>query len=361
MEFGYFTHVWHKPGLTARERYDWLWRELALADGLGFDYGFTVEHHFRPTESLMPTPSVFCAGAAMCTKRMKIGPMGWIVPLYDPLRIAEEAAVLDQMSGGRLQLGLVSGILPHYFTPFKADFPNRRARTNEAIRMLKTAFAETPHFSFSGEHYQYDKVTLSVKPVQTPTPPMWLQSRDPATLEVLADEGVHTGYLFFVSRQTAVQRYSAYLKRWRAAGHAGDPRIAYWTLIYVDETDELAYEKASKHVLHTWHDIGGFGDTGGVSTAVLMENLKKRGEHESAEIAAHLADLRYLLDRNLVFVGSPDTVARKIREAATEGMFNVLLGEFNIGYLQEPDVMRSIRLFGEQVMPQLRDLQTLPA
>ncbi|MSQ50906.1 MAG: LLM class flavin-dependent oxidoreductase, partial [Betaproteobacteria bacterium] len=65
MEFGYFSHVWHKPTLTSQQRYDWLWRELALADNLGFDYGFTVEHHFRPTESLMPTPSVFCAGAAM--------------------------------------------------------------------------------------------------------------------------------------------------------------------------------------------------------------------------------------------------------------------------------------------------------
>jgi alkanesulfonate monooxygenase SsuD/methylene tetrahydromethanopterin reductase-like flavin-dependent oxidoreductase (luciferase family) len=114
-------------------------------------------------------------------------------------------------------------------------------------------------------------------------------------------------------------------------------------------------------VLHTWNDIGGFGDTGGVSAEVMIENLKKRGEHESAEIASHISDLPYLMERNLVFVGSPDTVARQIRQAATEGMFNVLLGEFNIGYLEEADVMRSIRLFGEQVMPQLRDLQVLPA
>ena len=110
MEFGYFSHVWHKPFLTASQRYQLLWREFALADQLGFDYGFTVEHHFRPTESLMPSPTIFCTGAAMHTKRMKIGPLGWIVPLYDPLRIAEDAAVLDQMCNGRLQLGLVSGI-----------------------------------------------------------------------------------------------------------------------------------------------------------------------------------------------------------------------------------------------------------
>ncbi|MFM9969594.1 MAG: LLM class flavin-dependent oxidoreductase [Burkholderiales bacterium] len=360
MEFGYFSHVWAKPALTSSERYKMLWRELALADQLGFDYGFTVEHHFRPNESLMPTPAIFCAGAAMHTKKMKIGPMGWIVPLYDPLRIAEEAAVLDQMLDGRLQLGLVSGILPHYFGPFKADFPNRRARTNEAISMLKTAFASDHIFSFKGKHYDYEKVCMSVMPVQKPHPPMWLQTRDPETLELLAKEGVNTGYLFFVSKDTAVPRYTKYLHDWRAAGHKEDPRIAYWTLIYVDETDEKAIARAAKHVQHTWHDIGGFGDTGGVSAEAMVENLRKRGEIESAEIASHISDLPYLMERNLVFVGSPETVTRKIRQAATEGMFNVLLGEFNIGYLEEPDLMRSIKLFGEQVMPNLRDLQVLP-
>ena len=137
--------------------------------------------------------------------------------------------------------------------------------------------------------------------------------------------------------------------------------IAYWTLIYVDETDEKAMAKASKNVLHTWNDIGGFGDTGGVSAEAMVENLRKRGEIESAEIASHISDLPYLMERNLVFVGSPQTVARKIRQAATEGMFNVLLGEFNFGFLADEDVMRSVRLFGEKVMPQLRDLEVLPA
>jgi alkanesulfonate monooxygenase SsuD/methylene tetrahydromethanopterin reductase-like flavin-dependent oxidoreductase (luciferase family) len=361
VEFGYFSHVWQKPSLTAGQRYQLLWRELALADQLGFDYGFTVEHHFRPDESLMPTPGIFCAAASMHTKRMRIGPMGWIVPLYDPLRIAEEVAVLDHMLDGRLQVGLVSGILPHYFTPYGADFPNRRARTNETISMLKAAFAEGGAFSFRGEFYKYEDVTLSVKPVQKPHPPMWLQTRDPETLALLAREGVNTGYLFFVAKHTAVPRYTEYLRQWRAAGHRADPRIAYWTLVYVDETDEKALEKAHRHVLHTWNDIGGFGDTGGVSSEVIADNLRKRGEPESAEIVSHISDLPYLMERNLVFVGSTETVARQIRQAATEGMFNVLLGEFNFGYLDETDVMRSVRLFGEQVMPRLRDLEVLPA
>src|ERR1700758_4436956 len=77
MKFAHFSHVWNKPGMTAAERYDQLWRKLAVADESGFDYGFTVEHHFNPNESWMPSPSIYCAGAAAHTRRMRHGP--WVL------------------------------------------------------------------------------------------------------------------------------------------------------------------------------------------------------------------------------------------------------------------------------------------
>ncbi len=150
MKFAHFSHVWNKPNMTPAQRYQQLWGELALCDEKGFDYAFAVEHHFRPFEALMPTPSVYCAAAATHTKRLRIGPMGYIVPLYDPLRIAEEAAVLDNVLGGRLELGLVSGIAPDYFGPYHADFQNRRAITNEALSFVKTALGADGRFSFNG-------------------------------------------------------------------------------------------------------------------------------------------------------------------------------------------------------------------
>ena len=94
MKFAHFSHVWNKPGMSPAQRYDQLWDELALCDQHGFDYAFAVEHHFRPYEALMPTPSIYCAAAAAHTKRMRIGPMGYIVPLYDPLRKSARWAAL---------------------------------------------------------------------------------------------------------------------------------------------------------------------------------------------------------------------------------------------------------------------------
>ena len=357
MKFGYFSHVWNKPDLVAAGRYQQLWRELALADQLGFDYSFCVEHHFSPGESWMPSPPVFCTGGAARTERLRMGPMGYVVPLYDPLRIVEDAGVLDNILEGRLELGLVSGIVPRYFTPFKADFPNRRALTLEAVKLVKAAFASDGPFSFEGEFHQYQDINLSVKPLQKPYPPLWLQSRDPATLEFLAAEGVNTGYLFFLSRAETAPRYREYLRRWTEAGHAHKPNIGYWTLVYVDETDQKARDFAAKHIVHTFCHVGGFGDVGGIRLEGLAENFRRRNELGAAEIAIHLDDPDYLFKHKLMMVGSPRTVAEQLHEAACEGLFNTFLGEFNIGFLTEAELMRSVRLFGEEVLPELRDLE----
>ena len=121
MKFAHFSHIWAKPNMTPHQRYEQLWRELGLCDELGFDFGFCVEHHCRPDESWMSSPSLYAVGAGARTKNMRVGPMGYIVPLYAPLRLAEEIAIVDQMLGGRMECGLVPGINPDYFRPFGLD------------------------------------------------------------------------------------------------------------------------------------------------------------------------------------------------------------------------------------------------
>ncbi|TMA07748.1 MAG: LLM class flavin-dependent oxidoreductase [Deltaproteobacteria bacterium] len=357
MKFAHFSHVWNKPGMTAARRYEQLWRELATCDELGFDFGFTVEHHFNPNESWMPSPSIYCTGAAARTRRMRHGPMGYVVPLYDPVRIAEDAAVLDNVLNGRLELGLVSGIVPDFFGPYRADFKNRRALANETLALVKQAFSTEGPFSFAGPFHQYENVMLSVKPLQKPHPPLWMQSRDADTLELLAQEGVNTGYLFLVPRKEVAPRYRDYLRSWRQAGHPEKPNIGYWVLVYVDETDEKAVARAKPYFTHCFTKVFGTRDDGGIGYLILAENFAKPGEPGGAEIAKNAVNLDYLLEHNLAFVGSPKTVTEKIKAAATEGLFNTVLGEFNIGDIGEDDLLRSIRLFGTEVLPALRSFE----
>src|SRR5262249_37688754 len=205
---------------------------------------------------------------------------------------------------------------------YRADFKNRRDLANESLAFVKKAFSTEGPLSFEGPFHQYQNVTLSVKPVQKPHPPLWMQSRDPDTLEVLAQEGVHTGYLFLVPREEVEPRYRDYLRLWRETGHPAKPNIGYWVLVYVDETDEKALARAKPHFTHCFTKVFGTKADGGIGYLRLAENFAKRGDPGGAEIAKNAANLDYLLERNLAFVGSPETVTEKIKAAATEGLFN---------------------------------------
>ena len=244
MKFAHFTHIWAKPNMTPHDRYEQLWRELQLCDELGFDQSFCVEHHFRPDESWMSSPSLYAVGAGARTKRMRIGPMGYIVPLYHPLRLAEEIAIVDQMLGGRMELGLVPGIDPDYFRPFGLDYGQRKSPTLEFVDYMRAAFGETQPFSYHGQEFHTDNAQISVMPAQRPHPPLWMMSRDPQTLEFCAKHGVNPGYFLVYPRSDAAPRYRKFLQDWQRTGWPDKPNIAYCSVVYVDDTDEKAIDNA---------------------------------------------------------------------------------------------------------------------
>jgi alkanesulfonate monooxygenase SsuD/methylene tetrahydromethanopterin reductase-like flavin-dependent oxidoreductase (luciferase family) len=125
----------------------------------------------------------------------------------------------------------------------------------------------------------------------------------------------------------------------------------------VDETDDKAVERARHYFVHCFTKVFGTRADGGIGYLRLAENFAKRGDPGGAEIARHAVDLDYLLEHNLAFVGSVQSVTEKIAAAAAEGLFNTVLGEFNIGDIAEEDLMRSIRLFGTEVLPALRNFE----
>ncbi|MGH6789581.1 MAG: LLM class flavin-dependent oxidoreductase [Pseudolabrys sp.] len=358
MKFAHFSHIWAKPGMTPHQRYEELWRELQLCDETGFDYSFCVEHHCRPDESWISSPSLYAVGAGARTKRMRIGPMGYIVPLYHPLRLAEEIAIVDQMLGGRMECGLVPGINPDYFRPFGLDYSQRKTPTLEFVDYLRAAYGDTQPYSFKGENFQTAEPTLlAVQPVQKPHPPLWMMSRDPQTLEFCAKNGINPGYFLIYPRGDAAPRYRKFLEDWKKAGWPRKPNIAYCTVVYVDETDKKAIDTALSRASRAYE---GFmkpaqpGETFADRARKHAEFFKGRGEPGASELMANLFDPDFIMERDLVFIGSPETVTKKLRKAAEEGLFNVFLGEFNFSDLPADDLMRSIRLFGEKVIPALR-------
>jgi len=357
MKFAHFSHIWAKPGMTPHQRYEELWRELELCDRLDFDYCFCVEHHFRPDESWMSSPSLFAVGAGARTRKIRVGPMGYIVPLYHPLRLAEEIAIVDQMLDGRMELGLVPGINEDYFRPFGLDYSQRKSPTLEFVDYMRAAYGEAQPFSFHGSELHTDSAMLSVQPAQHPHPPLWMMSRDPQTLEFCARNGINPGYFLVYPRSDAAPRYRKFLQDWSKAGWPRKPNIAYCTIVYVDDTDEKALETAKSRAARAYEGFLPYplpGETFAQRVAAHAKKFIGRGEPGASEVMANLFDAEYLMKHELVFIGSAETVTKKIRAAAEHGLFNTFMGEFNFADLPARDMMRSIRLFGEKVIPALR-------
>jgi alkanesulfonate monooxygenase SsuD/methylene tetrahydromethanopterin reductase-like flavin-dependent oxidoreductase (luciferase family) len=351
VKFAHFTQTLPRPGETLVDRFDQLWRELELADEVNFDFGFASVHHFS---RLRHTSSLYCTGAAARTSRLRLGPMGYSVALYDPIRIVEEVALLDSVTHGRLEVGLAIGLTAEEFRIYGGDWENRYAIATEAMFLLKKAFTSEKPFDFDGPFHQYKAVPLCVEPVQRPHPPIWLISLQPEQIKMAAQEGAHTGYVFFRPRQEAAPQVRDYLRMWRANGHEYEPNITYLAFVYVDETDEAAVVNSAPHILDSMNALYGRSLGLAESTEIEKDGAISGVERLVTDLGK-LLDFEYIHEQSLVFVGSPETVVRKLKAAAEEGLFNVFSGEFNIGRIPEENLMRSIRLFGTEVIPALRD------
>ena len=164
------------------------------------------------------------------------------------------------------------------------------------------------------------------------------------------------------SREEAKERYAPYLANWKRHGQPGTPNIAYSTVVYVADTDEEAMATAKIDAGAAYR--GFFDPTDDPeelrkSQVWTADYFTSRGELKAAEVFMNLLDPDWLIEKDLVLIGSPDTVARKLRAWAAEGSFNTFFGEFNFGNLAEADLMRSIRMFGTEVIPQLRDYEPI--
>jgi alkanesulfonate monooxygenase SsuD/methylene tetrahydromethanopterin reductase-like flavin-dependent oxidoreductase (luciferase family) len=187
-----------------------------------------------------------------------------------------------------------------------------------------------------------------------------MMSRDPPTLEFCAKEGVNTGYFISFPRHEAGPRYRKFLADWNAAGHPRKPNIAYSTVVYVDDTDQKALDTALFRASRAYEGLlplGAPGETFDDRVAKQLARFTARGEPGAGKIMSNIFNQDYIMENELVFVGSVETVTKKLRKAAKIGFFNTFMGEFNFADLPEADLMRSIRLFGEKVMPALRDYE----
>ena len=319
------------PGQVIANRLDF----AVEAERAGISHYHVTEHHGTPL-SVCPSPNLFLAALSQRTRAMRIGALVHVLPAYDPLRLAEEIAVLDQLTGGRLDVGVGSGVSPYELGYFGIDAAQARARYAETLGAVIRALT-TGRMRHSGTLLRDYDVELSVGPVQRPHPPLWYASSNTATAEWAGANGVN-----FVGRWNDggfVPAARAYRDARRLSADARDgatPRVGTAAHVYIGRTDDEAVERFRKandvfarQLLKLWHD---------------------NGNHN----ADHLYDTDRTMANGNSLVGSAQTVAARLVEQVGQAPVNYFEATLAFGDLTPGEAGANLTAFAEIVMPAVR-------
>jgi len=329
--------------------------ELEYADVLGFD-GIAVNEHHQSTYGLMPSPNLMAASLARRTSRARIMVLGNAIGIRgNPLRVAEEIAMLDLMSGGRVDSGFVRGIGWEYFghsiNPTKS-----RARFNEAHDLIIKAWTSDEMFSWYGDNYEYRYVNLWPRPVQRPHPPVYIPgSGSTETMQFCAEH--RYAYMSVYAPTKIVRRwFDGYRSAAADLGYTPDPeKIAFSVPIYVADTDQRAHEEA-KPAVEWLYNKGLKQPRQLVQPPGYVSPGSLRGMLASG-LRGFAAPYEDIIANGQAVVGSPASVAERLGELHEQlGGFGQIIGLFCIGTATHAQVMHSSELFAGEVMPALRSL-----
>ncbi|MGA8225762.1 MAG: LLM class flavin-dependent oxidoreductase, partial [Xanthobacteraceae bacterium] len=215
MRYGIFDHM-DQGARPLSEQYESRLRLIEAYDRGGFHAYHLAEHHATPL-GMAPSPAVFLAAVAQRTKRLRFGPLVYILTLQSPLRAYEEICMLDQMSGGRLELGMGKGISPIELAYFGADPAQAQSIYQEASAIIMKAFSEK-RLTHHGAHFHFDDVPIELAPLQRPHPPLWLGMGNPDHTRHAALNKIH-----MVCNGTTSQvrvMTDRYREEWNKAGGA---------------------------------------------------------------------------------------------------------------------------------------------
>jgi len=332
--FGMFDHV-DRSDEPVGVLYEQRLKLVEAAEAAGFRTYHVAEHHATRL-GMAPSPGIFLAAVAQRTRRIRFGPLVYLLPLYTPLRLVEEIAMLDQMSGGRFELGVGRGISPYELAYCGVDFLEAPAMYAEALEVI-LAGLRGGRLTHRGRYYRYLDVPIELTPVQRPHPPLWQGVTSPEGAATAAGRGVNiVGTAPNPRMKEVVDRYFETL----AIQPGGStPMVGLQRHVFVAETDAEAMAIA-RGPYKAWYDSL-------VSLWRQFNTLPFRFA-ESLERA---------LAVDSAIVGSPATVRAEVERHLAATGANYFVGRFIFGNLGFEPAVRSLELFSTEVMPRFRDAE----
>jgi len=329
--------------------------ELVYAEEMGFD-GVCVNEHHQNAYGLMPSPNLIASALARETSRVKIAVVGNALPLYDPpTRVAEEFAMIDNISGGRLIAGFVVGGGPEYYS-FSINPAFAREKFQEAHDLIMQAWTQPGPGEFIGKHYRLRYLNTWPRPVQQPHPEIWIPGAGSVeTMEFVARHRyAYMGipYFHFSIFERTFGMFRDICRE--QGGYEPDPLQAGWlTPIYVAETDEQA---RAEYEPHFWYWVrkllpGITIQPPGYTSVRSLQNILRGAGH----FAINLETWDQVVDGRYAIVGSPETVTEILVDSLERLETGNLLGLFQLGSLPGAETQRNLQLFGEEILPVLKE------
>ncbi|HLI28395.1 MAG TPA: LLM class flavin-dependent oxidoreductase [Chloroflexota bacterium] len=348
MRFGLFFAGELLPELSLAAQYDALLEDLAAADAAGLDEAWLTELHYQPP-TLLPAPTVVLAAAARATHRIRLGNLINVLPLHHPVRLAEEAAVLDHLSGGRLNFGLGRGARPEQFAAEGLAEAELTARTREAAALLVAAWRGEP-LHFAGRFWQVHGATPFPPPLQRPHPPLCVAVRTLDTVRWAAEHGWEwaLSYDALDTIQTAIATYRA-VERAQGRPSAPGANLRLVRPIVIAEREAEARAAGAVAFLEFLRPFAaGAPRASGPFDPMLWRYCTARCPF------IQTGTFEELCEANVLLFGTPDRVREQLRAiAATIGPL-ALVGRFRFGSLPLATARRSLALFAQEVLPHLR-------
>jgi alkanesulfonate monooxygenase SsuD/methylene tetrahydromethanopterin reductase-like flavin-dependent oxidoreductase (luciferase family) len=330
--------------------------ELEYADQLGFD-GVCVNEHHQNAYGLMPQPGVMAGALARRTRKVKIAILGRALPLLNnPVTVAEEFAMIDNITEGRFIAGFVRGIGAEYHA-WSSNPADSHDRFHEAHDLIMQAWTKTGPFSFEGKHYQFEYVNLWPRPYQTPRPPIWIPSQGSSeTIEWASHPDRRYTYLQTFTPVAMLAKYmQMYKDMANEHGYEATPDQLGWSVpLYVAETDEIARREAQPHIENFLNKFLRMPKEmllppGYLSLKSMMGVMKAKSSIGTKQT------IDSVIEKGMFICGSPETVRAKLEEYHSQIGFGHLLTLLQFGTLPGELTRKNMELYANEVMPYLRE------
>jgi alkanesulfonate monooxygenase SsuD/methylene tetrahydromethanopterin reductase-like flavin-dependent oxidoreductase (luciferase family) len=312
-------------------------RQIVEVEKLGFDQAWVTEHHFGGYGDTLPHPPTFLSAVACKTSHIRLGVAVAVLPLHDPLQLAEAYAMADVISGGRLDFGIGKGSEPVEYRKFGANRDEATKRFSESVEIIRQAWSDRP-VNFHGEFYRYDDVDILPKPLQRPHPRMWVgATRTEETFRYAGANGFDLMTVPFVHPSTDALRGLVKMCR--------------------DELARTGHDFGAREVLGKFHVyVSRSFEQGMCEAAPFMKNYSNI--HVAVDPNRKLTDRDIGSDmaRGFIIVGDPARCSDIIRRWHEEGGTTTFSGTVHFGGMPQELALKNIRRFAERVMPALDSL-----